>query len=268
MATSKSPKIDYLTLISYLTELCITVYDPHHIDCNFSAEPLGIGNSMTVYRAYLIKDPGIPNSERIPVAIKIPNTTLKDMKHDNKAASVLDDVRQELRMMKHFEKHPNVINLYGIFFQDLKPVVIVELAKDKITSFLADKKEENETVDWDTKARFCCEIADGLRALHISMVVHGDLKGDNVLLFIDPENDGKLIAKITDFGYSATDASIKRGRETGGTRHFWAPECTSSASADMKRYANDPRKDNYAFGLFVWQVAKDGETPYEEYGGG
>ena len=262
MATNKPIKIDYLTLINYLTELRITVYDSHHIDCDFSADPLGHGSSMTVYRAYLIKDP--PNSERIPVALKVPNATMKDMNRDNKAASVLADVRQEFRMMKHFEEHPNVINLYGIIFQNLKPMVIVELAEDKITNFLADKKEKKETVDWDTKARFCCEVADGLRALHSAMVVHGDLKGDNVLLFTDPENDGKLIAKITDFGYSATEASIERGKGTGGTPNFWAPECTPSASADMKKYANDSRKDNYAFGLFVWQVAKDGETPYED----
>ena len=265
MASGKSTKIDYLTLISYLTELRIAVYDLRHIDCKFNdTERLGSGNSMTVYRAHFTKDPGIPNSKRIPVAIKVPNVTIKDMNRDNKAASVLNDVRQELRMMKHFEKHPNIINLYGIIFQDLKPMMIVELAEDKITSFLADKKEKNETVDWDTKARFCCEVADGLRALHISSVVHGDLKGDNILLFIDPENNGELIAKITDFGYSATEASIKRGGGTGGTRYFLAPECTFSASADMKKYANDPRKDNYSFGLFVWQVAKDGEIPYED----
>ena len=31
----------------------------------------------------------------------------------------------------------------------------------------------------------------------------------------------------------------------------------------MKKYAHDSTKDNYAFGLFVWQVAKDGQVPYD-----
>ena len=81
-------------------------------------------------------------------------------------------------------------------------------------------------------------------------------------MFADQESAGELIAKIADFGYSATAASVKRGKEIGGTLPFEPPECTASVAADMKKYANKPTKDNYGFGLVVWQVAMDGETPY------
>lgn len=67
-----------------------------------------------------------------------------------------------------------------------------------------------------------------------------------------------------DFGYSATKASIKKGKETGGTLYFLAPECTESAPDEIKKYANEPTKDNHAFGLFTWQVAKNGQVPYED----
>ena len=111
----------------------------------------------------------------------------------------------------------------------------------------------------------CYDIADGLQALHAAKIVHGDLKGDNILLFPDPGNKDGLDAKITDFGYSATTASIEFGGGTGGTLHFLAPECTSSAPDEMKKYANLSTKDNYSFGLFVWQVAKDGKVPYTDH---
>jgi len=196
------------------------------------------------------------------VAVKVPD--LPKRCSDNKIFSVLAEVRQEIRMMKNFEGHPFIIDLYGVVFMDLNPVVIVELAEDTVTEYLAKKLDDDgHPVDWNTKARFCAEVADGLRALHAASIIHGDLKADNVLLFQDKE-EGELVAKISDFGYSATAASIKFGSGTGGTANFFAPECTPSAGPDMKKHENKPTKDNYAFGLFVWQVAKDGDVPYDD----
>ena len=167
-------------------------------------------------------------------------------------------------MMKHFDRHPNIIQLYGVVFKGLNPVVIVELSTEgNLTNYLVSRMEDDDPVDWDTKVRYCYDVAGGLRALHAANIVHGDLKGDNVLLFPHADIEGELVAKVTDFGYSATKASIKHGGGTGGTWNFFAPECTEPATDEMKKYANEPTKDNYTFGLFVWQVARDGQTPYE-----
>ena len=75
---------------------------------------------------------------------------------------------------------------------------------------MESKKESNEPVNWDTKAQFCYNVADGLRALHAANIVHGDLKGDNILLFLDSENKDELVAKVTDFGYSATEHQSRK----------------------------------------------------------
>ena len=92
------------------------------------------------------------------------------------------------------------------------------------------KKKKDKRVDWATKTRFCCEVADGLHALHAVKIVHGDIKGDNILLFTDPYSENGLICKIADFGFSATEATIEHGGATGGTPAFMAPECTKSAA--------------------------------------
>ena len=81
-------------------------------------------------------------------------------------------------------------------------------------------------------------------------------------MFADRENVGELVAKIADFCYSITAASVKLGKGAGGTPHFLPPECADTATAEMKKYANKPSRDNYSFGLVVWQVAMNGETPY------
>ena len=67
-----------------------------------------------------------------------------------------------MRIMKHVEYHPNIINLYGVAFKDIKPIIIVELAVNNLADYLATKKDNGEPVDWATKTRFCCEMADGL----------------------------------------------------------------------------------------------------------
>ena len=39
---------------------------------------------------------------------------------------------RKLRMMKHLEEHPNIINLHGVTFKDLRPITIVELAVNNL----------------------------------------------------------------------------------------------------------------------------------------
>ena len=261
MATGKT---DYSTLLAYISALGVKVYNMNHIECEFKPDDmLGIGQSMITYRGLLVKEPEAgAASSSIPVAIKVPNLQLKEKTPDSKICDILADVRQEIRMMKYFDTHPFIIDLYGVVFLDLKPAVIVELAEATVTEYLSGRLEEENPVKWDIKARFCAEVADGLHALHRANIIHGDIKGDNILLFADRENTGEFVAKIIDFGYSATAASVKSGRKIGGTLHFFAPECTTSVVAEMKKYENEPTRDNYAFGLFVWQVAMNGDVPY------
>jgi serine/threonine protein kinase len=263
MTKSKQKNIDYPTLLGYTNSLGIKVYDMSQIGCQFRPEEIiGQGASMLVYRGHLY-DSDISGSDAIPVALKAPLKAIDKKTGDTKVSDILNNVRQEIRMMKHFDGHPNIIKLYGITFKNLNPIMIVELATEGcITDYLEIKKHNGEPIDWGTKAQFCYNVADGIRALHAADIVHGDLKGDNILLFPDPEIKGELVAKITDFGYSTTGASIKEGSGTGGTPNFNAPECTPTAPDEMKKYVNMSTKDNYSFGLFVWQVAKDGEVPF------
>ena len=120
-------------------------------------------------------------------------------------------------------------------FSGLKPAIVVELAKTTLTEYLSEREEEVNPVIWSTKARFCAEVADGLYALHSASITHGDLKGENILLFADRENVGELVAKIADFCYSITAASVKLGKGAGGTPHFLPPECADTATAEMKK---------------------------------
>ena len=128
MAKSKKKIINYPTLLGYMNDLGIKLYDMSQVDCSFSFdEILGQGASMLVFSGHLA-DSDTLGPDTIPVALKVPCKAIKENTVDNKVSEVLNDVRQEVRMMKHFDGHPNIIKLYGIAFRNLDPVIIVELA--------------------------------------------------------------------------------------------------------------------------------------------
>src|SRR5436305_11892354 len=176
MTSTKPPEIDYVTLLGYVQKLGIRVYDMSQVHCPFHHDDnIGQGGSIVVFSGYLDNDTDTPSSELIPVALKIPSISIKENTLDKKISEALNDVRQEIRMMKHFDGHPNIIKLYGVAFRNLNPITIVELATEgSITEYLAIRKDNKEPLGWNTKARFCHDVVTGLRALHAADIVHGD----------------------------------------------------------------------------------------------
>ncbi|KAG6852347.1 hypothetical protein C0991_000494 [Blastosporella zonata] len=100
-----------------------------------------------------------------------------------------------------------------------------------------------------------CDIASGMEYLHNNGVVHGDLKGLNILV-TDSER-----ACLADFGLSyVSDASGLRGHALsskhaeGGTRGFEAPELVDPDNELSRR---TEASDVYAFGMML-----SGDRPF------
>ena len=51
------------------------------------------------------------------------------------------------------------------------------------------------------------DVVKGVQGLHEANIIHGDLKGDNVLVFISAK--GVPRAKVSDFGFSSTLSSLQ-----------------------------------------------------------
>ena len=101
------------------------------------------------------------------VAFKFTNATLAENTGVLKASQVLKDVLQEVRIMGQLKDHPHVVQLLGAAFNELNPVLILELADDDLEKYL----DEN-SVDWPTKQRFAFEIALALEAVHTVGVLY------------------------------------------------------------------------------------------------
>ncbi len=94
------------------------------------------------------------------------------------------------------------------------------------------------------------QVADGLKYLHASNVVHRDINPGHILLSEDPASPGRVVVKITDFGVSKFldphDETTEMSSNVG-THHFKAPEFWDRGSDGVVRY--NKTVDNFAAGL-------------------
>ncbi|KAF3317569.1 hypothetical protein TWF173_010337 [Orbilia oligospora] len=152
--------------------------------------------------------------------------------------------------------HKNIVKLLGISWDiesnGLTPFLVMEFA-----SFGSlNKLLLTEAVTDSEKLSLCAGIADGLKSLHNYMIVHGDVKQDNILIF--PGDTDRFIAKISDFehAFAYDDPSQYRG-----TSVYNAPEVHAQRNPDKTKSIpiSDPAKcDIFSFGLLVFEVLSEG----------
>ncbi|KAE8993741.1 hypothetical protein PR001_g20589 [Phytophthora rubi] len=135
--------------------------------------------------------------------------------------------------------HANVIKLYGACHEyNKQPVFVCEQAVyGTLSSFLKDKPAE---AIWGA----LYTAAQGLRHLHERGIVHGDLKGNNVLV-----TDNNFV-KLADFGLSAIAKPVLTPVDKPGSIgaiRWRAPECIQGF---MPTFASDI----YSFGMCIVEV--------------
>ncbi|KAG5637074.1 hypothetical protein H0H81_005844 [Sphagnurus paluster] len=103
--------------------------------------------------------------------------------------------------------------------------------------------------------RFMLEIARGMDYLHSNDVLHGDLKGANILV------DDDLHCVISDFGQSEMKSEAYRISGTAplhGTLRWQAPELMSG----MTQLALTPQMDVYAYAITCVEIIAWGKMPW------
>lgn len=105
----------------------------------------------------------------------------------------------------------------------------------------------NKTVLIESKAvsTILRDVAQGLRFLHASNVLHGDLRAQHVIV------DSNFRAKVTDFGLAA-----KRNVGASGSPHWMAPELLRGDTS------NTTQSDVYSFGILMYE-AYSRQEPYD-----
>ncbi|KAI6142836.1 kinase-like domain-containing protein [Pisolithus tinctorius] len=152
---------------------------------------------------------------------------------------VIQKILKEAHIWSKLE-HPNVLSILGITKDFDQTVSLVSLWMDGGSSrfYVQERGRDPRPLIKD--------IALGLRYLHglKRPIVHGDLKGDNVLV----TSDGRAV--LTDFGLSVLENSsfsMTVSNEFGGSLRWMAPEMVNDLSTKDPRFSMEG--DIWAFGM-------------------
>lgn len=141
--------------------------------------------------------------------------------------------------------HPNVVRLCGACHVGMRPFFVCENAEEgTLERYLAQNGREH----WVWVRLH--QAALGLQYLHDRGVVHGDLKGNNILVGANME------AMLIDFGLSELmrEQDATNGISARGAYRWKAPECLNGVRPS---YASDV----FSFGMCIVE-AVSGEYPW------
>jgi serine/threonine protein kinase len=241
--------VGYRNLLSYVSALGVKVFPETSFDVD-SWTQIGSGSFSTTWEANIVTEKGAV------VAVKQPNASFtrastdveNSIQHEGLASIV-----QELRILAHakLRAHPNLPHVLGVFFREeiypdgIRPCVIFDLATSNLRKYLTCKDAGG--ISPSELTRLASNAADGIGALHACGLVHGDVKPENILLFM---REGALAAAVGDLGTCGAPNQIS-GIITG-TLSYCAPEyLDGSPFAD---HVNKPSRDVYNYGLLLWSM--------------
>ncbi|KAJ7720550.1 kinase-like domain-containing protein [Mycena metata] len=105
--------------------------------------------------------------------------------------------------------------------------------------------------------RLLLQVAEGLSYLHSVNIVHGDLRGMNILVSDD------LNACLADFGLTSviTVATTSSSTRHGGSTRWLAPELIHPSAFGRDRFLRTPASDVYAFACVCLEL-HTGHPPF------
>src|ERR671919_637550 len=144
--------------------------------------------------------------------------------------------------------HPNVVAVIDAGEDAGRPYIVFEYVEGETLKHRIDAQGH---LPLDEAAAYAIEIGRGLAAAHARMLVHRDVKPQNVLI------DAEGRAKVTDFGIAReleTDGLTKTGRVLG-TTDYVSPEQAMGQQVDA-------RSDIYSLGILLYEMLI-GEVPFQ-----
>ncbi|KAK7029790.1 Non-specific serine/threonine protein kinase [Favolaschia claudopus] len=141
-------------------------------------------------------------------------------------------------------QHPNILPCMGIdgdSFPSALCMVSPWMEHGTVMNYL--KEHGHQNVD-----KLLYEIAQGLQYLHSCGIIHGDLRGSNILITDD------WSACLADFGLSIfSDATASMTTNRGGSLYWMAPELLDPDRFGDK-FMRTPASDVYAFGCVCLEL--------------
>ena len=162
-------------------------------------------------------------------------------------AGVEHQLRREIEIQAHL-RHPNILRLYGYFYDDTRIYLILEFAAK---GELYKELQKNKVFDEKRSAKYIKSLAGALDYCHTKHVIHRDIKPENLLL----DMRGEL--KIADFGWSVHAPNTRR-TTLCGTLDYLPPEM-------IEGKPHDQMVDVWSLGVLMYEFLV-GSPPFEAEG--
>lgn len=210
---------------------------------------IGTGTYGQVFKAFHSKT-------KEPAAIKI-----MDLVEDEE-----EEIKVEVNILKKHGGHANITAFYGAFLTgadmagpDRDPMdklwLVMELCEGGSVTDLAVEMQP-KVIPENLIVYFLHQTCQALAYLHKKLVIHRDIKGQNILI----THDGQI--KLVDYGVSAEMKTKKETRNTYiGTPYWMAPEVIACDQQIDAVY--DQRSDVWSLGITAIEMAET-EPPKSE----
>ncbi|CAH2220024.1 serine threonine- kinase Nek8 [Pelobates cultripes] len=137
--------------------------------------------------------------------------------------------------------HPNIIEYYENFLEDKALMIAMEYAPGGTLAEYIQKRC-NSLLDEDTILHFFVQILLALHHVHNKLILHRDLKTQNILL-----DKQQMIVKIGDFGISKILSSKSKAYTVVGTPCYISPELCEGKPYNQK-------SDIWALGCVLYEL--------------
>ena len=225
---------------------------------------IGQGAQFDVFKRSSFKDPENPQS----VVMKDPKMVFeKDGRTRDKDALRGLLLEIEILSFEAIQRHRNIVNIIQVEWDH--PSLDYERRAPTIYLEAADSGSLSDFCSWrkdiafkrDVTRTVLLGICEGLQALHSCGITHGDLKPSNILIFKDPENAEKIVAKVSDFGCSVINRNASTegamSRLTGVSPPWDAPEAGDEIPSEYLH-----KTDIYSYGLIYWWYLLGATDPF------
>ncbi|CAF1176144.1 unnamed protein product [Rotaria sordida] len=155
--------------------------------------------------------------------------------------------------------HPGILKFEGIFDFEQHIFLVTERLDTDMLNFILSNTNPKARLNEDVTRFLAFQLVAAIRYLHFKNIAHCDLKPDNVLINIFPDDVVHL--KVGDFGYARTIHEHSLRYTKVGTTAYLPPE----VSHDQWRNARGYNKtvDMWAIGVIIF-VSLTGYFPFHE----
>ncbi|KAF5349262.1 hypothetical protein D9756_009439 [Leucocoprinus leucothites] len=241
---SRSELLSVLLRVCTATGLYPRTFRLAH-DPQVNKEPITCGYFGDILRGYV---------QEQCVCVKV----VKVYRKGPKSSKFLKSFMREIVIWGQLQ-HPNILPFYGVYHLDNAEQRICLVSPWMENGTLADYlKSCSPDVN---KLLLAKDIALGLEYLHNNVIVHGDLKGTNILVTLCGR------ACLADFGLASVNdtdvvllSTLESSGHQGATPRYEAPELLIDCEEKVHRTASS---DMYAFGGVCYEIFT-GNVPFYE----